>query len=106
MRNVEREFTNPENICQEASDFFNEFYSTGNFTDRMKIFCGFIDAYKNQPEIMETVIKKVDPKFNNFYSLFGTDGCRSVCYRENILLDRLRECCLEKKLKNRVIETF
>ena len=83
-----------------------EFYSTGNFTKRMEAFCRFMDSNKENKGVIDLILRKVEPRFNNYYSLFGTSGCRSICYRENILAERLKEYSLEDSLRIKVTETF
>lgn len=106
MRNVEKEFTISENISQETSDFFNEFYSTGDFAKRMELFCEFMDTYKDHPEIADPVLEKVDPKFNDYYSLFGTEECRNLYYRETLLLSRMHEYSLKDEIRKRILKSF
>ena len=90
-----------------ANDFLKkEFYSTGIFVKKMEAFCRFMDSNKENKGVIDLVLGMVDSKFNNYYSLFGTSGCRSVCYRENILADRLRERSLEENIRRKVIEVF
>ena len=90
-----------------ANDFLEkEFYSTGIFVKKMEAFCRFMDSNKENEDVIDLVLGMVDSKFNNYYSLFGTSGCRSVCYRENILEDRLRERILEENIRRKVIEVF
>lgn len=90
-----------------ANDFLKkEFYSTGIFVKKMEAFCRFMDSNKENKGVIDLVLGMVDPKFNNYYSLFGTSGCRSICYRENILAERLKEYSLEESLKIKVTETF
>ena len=90
-----------------ANDFLEkEFYSTGIFVEKMEAFCRFMDSNKENKDVIDLVLGMVDSKFNNYYSLFGTSGCRSVCYRENILEDRLRERILEENIRRKVIEVF
>lgn len=83
-----------------------EFYSTGNFQKKLEAFCRFMDANKERKGVINLILRKVDPKFNNYYSLFGTAGCHSVRYRETLLAAKLKECSLEETIKEKVIETF
>lgn len=90
-----------------ANDFLKkEFYSTGIFVKKMEAFCRFMDSNKENKGVIDLILRKVEPKFNNYYSLFGTSGCRSICYRENILAERLKEYSLEDSLRIKVTETF
>lgn len=105
-RNMEKDSIDRENISQETSDFFDEFYSTGVFAKRMKMFCEFMDTHKGQPEIIGPVLEKVDPKFNNFYSLIGTKKCKALDFKESALKDRLNLATNSENLKKKVLEVF
>lgn len=90
-----------------ANDFLKkEFYSTSNFTKKMEAFCRFMDSNKENKCVIDLVLRKVEPKFNNYYSLFGTEGCHSSRFRENLLSIKLREYSLEENIRRKVIEVF
>lgn len=90
-----------------ANDFLKkEFYSTSNFTKKMEAFCRFMDSNKENKYVTDLVLRKVEPKFNNYYSLFGTEGCHSSRFRENLLSIKLREYSLEENIRRKVIEVF
>lgn len=92
---------------READEFLEKkFYSTGNFQKKMEAFCEFMDNYKDQPEVLNSVLRRIDPKFNNFYSLFGTDGCRALNYRELDLTQKLKHYSKSSALKAKVLEVF
>lgn len=92
---------------READEFLEKrFYSTGNFQKKMEAFCEFMDNYKDHPEVLNSVLRRIDPKFNNFYSLFGTDGCRALNYRELDLTQKLKHYSKSSALKVKVLEVF
>lgn len=77
-----------DKIIQEFLD--NHFYATGIFADKLKMFCNFMDEYGEDEYInMSISFKITDSRFNNYYRLFNTDGCRAMEFRENRLLARL-----------------
>lgn len=95
-----------ESINQDAADFLNLFFSTNLFTERMKAFCEFMDSYKDQPLVIESVLGGIDPKFNNFYSLLGTARCKALKFRESALKNELTNLSKSDILREKVIETF
>lgn len=75
--------TEPTGI-DDLDNFIKEFYSTGNFSNRMKAYCEFVDQYGKDNYIMGIVdIRIPDPKFKSYYNLFGTSGCRARSYRDD-----------------------
>lgn len=107
-REVEKDLLSnlDEELDQSVIDFLSLYQSTGNFSMRLKAFCEFMDTHKDQVELIDQVLKVVDPKFNNFYSLFGTKGCYSVGFREKPLMEKLKEQSVNRMIGKRVIETF
>ena len=66
--------------------FLDLFYSTGNFAKKMKAYCEFVDEYKDNKYIMNTLSYKItDLRFRSYYNFFGTEGCRARSYREDRL---------------------
>ena len=63
-----------------------KFYSTGNFSKKMRAYCEFVDKYKEDTYIMGIVNAKItDPKFRSYYNLLGTEGCRANSFQESII---------------------
>ena len=90
-----------------VSEFLEkEFYSTGNFQIKLKSFCEFMDRYRDNRPIIELLRRRVDPRFNNFYVLFGTKGCMAMKFRENLLMERIHELDVEDILKNKITRSF
>ena len=83
-----------------------EFYSTGNFQIKLKSFCEFMDKNRDNEAIIELIRRKVDPKFNNFYVLFGTKGCMAMEFRESLLMEKIHELDVEDVLKDSVVKSF
>lgn len=71
-----------ENADPSAVDFLNLFFSTNLFPKKMEAFCEFMDSHKDQPSIVDFVLERIDPKFNNLYQLLGTKIIRACKYRE------------------------
>ena len=90
-----------------VSDFLdNHFYMTGIFEEKMKMYCEFMDTFKDNVYILDQIIHKVDPKFKTYYDLYGTSGCRSVSYQEIYLKRKIGDIVLDDKLKSEIINTF
>ena len=90
-----------------VSDFLdNHFYMTGIFEEKMKMYCEFMDTFKDNVYIIDQIIHKVDPKFKTYYDLYGTSGCRSVSYQEIYLKRKIGDSLLEDSLKGRLIQEF
>lgn len=91
-----------------ASDFLdNHFYATGVFKEKMRIYCEFLDTYKDNPEIMEILSHKIiNPRFKQFYDYFGTKGCSSRNYEEKNLLEAWGNDSKEEKLTKEIYLAF
>lgn len=107
-REVEKDLLSnlDEELDQSVIDFLSLYQSTGNFSTRLKAFCEFMDTHKDQVELINQALKVVDPKFNDFYSLFGTKGCMAMKFRENLLMEKTHELDVENTLKDRIIKSF
>lgn len=75
--------TNNNDILQS---FFNQFYKTGIFKEKMKLYCEFMDKNNSNQEVINILHLKIkDPKYREYYSYYGTAGCRAVSYEEKSL---------------------
>lgn len=96
----------PEDELIQKS-FIQKFYSTGVFSEKMKMYCEFCDQYKNNSEIMKIIDAKIkDPKYKNFYIYYGTKGCSLKEYRENYLLAEWRDMTKEDQLLAHIAINF
>ena len=85
--------TNNNDILQS---FFNQFYKTGVFREKMKLFCEFMDKHRGNLEILNLVYLKIkDSRYKDYYSYYGTSGCRAVRYEEKQLIEGMKN--LDKK---------
>jgi len=102
-----------------VNSFLDTFYSTGVFSEKLRMYCEFMDKYKNNPYINESISCKIlDMKFKNYYNFFGTAGCRAGGFRDfnlgpimadGLKVDRLSEAILKEfapgnKLSNKQIK--
>jgi hypothetical protein len=90
-----------------ANDFLQyEFFSTGVFPQKMRAFCEFMDTNKEKSHAIEIILRKTEPKFNNFYSLIGTSGCKALKFRESALENRLNLVASSDRLRREVMKSF
>ena len=98
--------TEPTGI-DDLDNFIEEFYSTGNFSNRMKAYCEFVDQYGKNNYIMGIVdIRIPDPKFKSYYNLFGTSGCRARSYRDDRINTIIDSRIKINSLSTKVSEMF
>ena len=77
----------------------SQFYKTKVFRDRMKVFCEFMDKYKENSEIVNLLFSEIkDPRYREYYNYYGTSGCRAVRYDEKPLKEGLLNLSKEDKL--------
>lgn len=94
-----------ERVAQEFLD--DHFYKTGLFTEKMKLYCEFMDCYKGNSEIEEIISHKIqDNRFKTYYNFFGTAGCKSYSYFEADLRRRLMDATKEERLKRSIQNRF
>lgn len=91
----------------DLDNFIEEFYSTGNFSKKMRAYCGFMDKYKEDTYIMRIIdIRIPDPKFKNYYNLLGTKGCRANSFQESIIKSILIDDANKDMLSIEIYNTF
>ena len=93
---------------QIASEFLdNNFYQTGIFREKLKMYCEFCDYYKDNPEVIDIINHRItNPRFRQFYNYFGTKGCSSKNYEEKNLLEAWGNDSKEEMLKKEICLTF
>lgn len=96
----------PSENNPDVRKFLSVYLSTGNFQKKMEAFCEFMDNCKDQPKVSNSVLGRIEPKFNNFYSLFGTEGCKALNYRELDLTQKLEYYSKSSVLRAKVLEVF
>ena len=72
---------------KEVQEFLNtQFYSTGIFKYKMRMYCEFMDLHQGSKEVSDMIYFKIkDPKYRKYYNFYGTSGCKSVSYEEKKL---------------------
>ena len=91
-----------------VKDFLtNKFYTTGNFREKMKMYCEFRDKHGDNPEVLEHLAFRIkDQRFRLFYEYYGTSGCRAKSYQEGELERGWRDAAQEDKLKFVIFSRF
>ena len=84
----------------------NHFYKTNIFEEKMKMYCEFMDTYKNNLYIFTAIIHKVDPKFKTYYDIYGTSGCRAVSFHEIYLKTKISNTFKSSDLREKLISYF
>ena len=106
-----------DNICEEMiidpedeqilRAFLQEFYSTGNFEIKMKMYCEFSDKFKNNLVIMDGVYHRIkDQRFLQYYRYYGTRGCSNRHFQNSELKKGWEDATKEDKLESIIYSTF
>ena len=73
-------------IDPEFLIFKSEFDSSNFFSNRLRVYCTYLDYYKNNSKISGYIRSYVkDPNFYKYYSHYGTPGCKAKKFREQEL---------------------
>ena len=66
--------------------FKSEFESTSQFSRKLKIYCEYLDQYKDNPRLSGYIMFYVkDPRYHKYYSHYGTSGCKAKEFRKQDL---------------------
>ena len=67
-------------------DFKVKFDGFSFFTDKMRVYCEFMDTYKDSKHLIYLISSHVtEPDYGKFYEYYGTRGCISVGYKKGEL---------------------
>lgn len=91
-----------------VSDFLdNHFYKTRIFDKKMKIFCEFMDQYKESSYILDALKHRIpDQRFMKYYNYYGTKGCSARKYQERSLFSGLKTNLVIPKLGVLILDRF
>lgn len=102
---VETYTSEQDQIVSEFLDY--HFYSTGIFTEKMRMYCEFRDKYFGDQEVLAALNAKIDDqKFKMYYEYYGTSGCKSRGYRELDLYRGWKNITLEDQLQEKILLRF
>lgn len=107
IKNIE-EYEYKDSDDKIISDFLdNQFYATGIFTKKLKLYCEFVDKYKDNEYIMKILLVKVpDPKFRSYYNLLGTNGCKTYLFRDDLIKKEISNRLNGDKIAEEVLKVF
>lgn len=71
-----------EGISQDyeiiLQNFIYEFEGTNKFSEKLRIYCEYLDNYKNNIFIFDNIrIFVKEPEYQKYYDFYGTSGCKS-----------------------------
>ena len=92
---------------KEVDNFLQIFYSIGDFRDKMRLYCEFRDKFMGNKEISLSLHYKIeDPRFENYYNYYGTDGCRAVSYKDKPLREGIQNKLKQDPLSSIIYQIF
>lgn len=95
---------------QLVDKFLSEhFFKTGIFAEKMKLYCGFMDAVRRDQnqEIQNMIFYKIkDDRFRRFYNYYGTSGCSAAEYREHKLREGMMNASKGGELVHAIMNEF
>ena len=111
VRNQRRDPYDMEDVDEAyrpiVTDFMNAFLSTNLFIHKMRLYCEFMDSNQDNEYLKSVVDCRVnDPKFRNYYNLFGTKGCRAVGFQEARLIPQLDDMMKRDLLREQILKRF
>jgi len=79
----------------------------GIFREKMKMYCEIRDKHPDNSIFVNSLNNKIgDYKFDQYYTAFGTEGCRAKSYKEIELKAFIQNDLLSLKLAEEVINSF
>ena len=73
-------------INPEFLMFKSEFDSSNFFSNRLRVYCTHLDYYKDNFKISSYIRSYVkDPRYQKYYSHYGTSGCRALNFQKGDL---------------------
>ena len=95
-----------QQIKEKVDEFLYDFNSTENFANKLKMYCEFMDQYKNSSIIKILDIYILDSRYRKYYILFGTAGCRARSYRDDRINTNIDSRIKINNLSTKVSEMF
>ena len=93
---------------KEIQNFLDtQFYTTGVFREKMKMYCEFMDSHKGNKEVSDALYYKIkNPDFRKYYNFYGTPGCSSKKYQKENLELGMIDASKESKISEAVHTKF
>ena len=71
---------------EELRFFKKDFKEAVNFTDKLKVYCQYLDHFNAYPDIIGLIQFSVkDPDYQKFYEFYGTQGCNDKLFQRGEL---------------------
>ena len=71
--------------------FKTEFEGTNQFSEKLKIYCRYLDRYQKDSKLSRYIMFYVkDPDFQKYYLHYGTSGCNALKYRRQDLEEGMK----------------
>ena len=71
--------------------FKTEFEGTNQFSEKLKIYCRYLDQYQKDSRLSGYIMFYVkDPDFQKYYLHYGTSGCNALKYRRQDLEEGMK----------------
>ena len=71
---------------EELRFFKKDFKEAVNFTDKLKVYCQYLDHFNAYPDIIGLIQFSVkDPDYQKFYEFYGTQGCKAKLFQRGEL---------------------
>ena len=67
-------------------NFIHEFEETNRFSEKLQIYCEYLDYYKDIKTVFDNIRLFVkEPEYQKYYDFYGTNGCKAKKFRKKDL---------------------
>ena len=97
------------NLAPEEEIELNQFYLNfkGSFDIKMKMYCEFRDKHLDNFILTKSLNNQIrDYRFDQYYSAFGTLGCKAKSYKEIELEREINNSLMSGQLKEIILKSF
>ena len=64
-------------------NFIHEFEETNRFSEKLQIYCEYLDYYKDIKTVFDNIRLFVkEPEYQKYYDFYGTQGCKARKFRK------------------------
>lgn len=96
-----------DNEPEELRFFKKDFKEAVNFTDKLRVYCQYLDHFNDYPEIISLIQFSVkDPDYQKFYDFYGTKGCKAKLFQRGELERGMKDTLNLEVNKNQVYSLF
>lgn len=102
---IENYFHEDELLVNDFLD--NQFYKTGIFSEKMKMYCEFMDQHGDNKKIIDLLnYKIIDKRYFRYYEYFGSNRCKELKYLESEFRKSWKESSLQSLLEEKIRSMF